>query len=90
VKDESIEANLYKYPGISPLSCIYSNIKVGKDVNTMEELLKVVGNLGFPIAVAAYLLIRIESKLDSLSNSINKLAAILSVKLSYDDIDKAS
>jgi hypothetical protein len=56
----------------------------------MEELLKAVGNLGFPIAVAAYLLIRIESKLDSLSNSINKLAAILSVKLSCDNIDKAS
>ncbi|MGI5922022.1 MAG: YvrJ family protein [Syntrophomonadaceae bacterium] len=36
----------------------------------MEDLLNVVGNVGFPIAVAAYLLIRIESKLNELSNAI--------------------
>jgi hypothetical protein len=48
----------------------------------MEDLLKAVGNFGFPIAVAAYLLIRIESKIDNLSSSINQLSTILSVKLS--------
>jgi flagellar biogenesis protein FliO len=53
--------------------------------NTMEDFLKAVANVGFPIAVAAYLLIRIESKMDSLAASINQLSTILSVKLGNDD-----
>ena len=48
----------------------------------MEDFLKSVANVGFPIAVAAYLLIRIESKMDSLAASINQLSTILSVKAS--------
>jgi len=48
----------------------------------MEEFLKAVANVGFPIVVAAYLLIRIESKMDSLAASINQLSTILSVKAS--------
>lgn len=48
----------------------------------MEDLIKAVANVGFPIAVAAYLLIRIEGKIDKLTTSINQLATILSVKLS--------
>jgi hypothetical protein len=55
----------------------------------MDDFLKAVANTGFPIVVAAYLLIRIESKIDSLSSSINKLAAIISVKLSDND-DRAA
>ncbi len=39
----------------------------------MEELLKLISNLGFPIVVAAYLLIRIEEKLDELSTAIISL-----------------
>ena len=39
----------------------------------MEELIKAVANVGFPIAVAAYLLIRIEDKMDKLTSSINQL-----------------
>jgi hypothetical protein len=54
-------------------------------VNAVDEFLKAVGNVGFPIAVAAYLLIRIEGKLDGLSCSINRLSAILSVKLDGND-----
>lgn len=56
----------------------------------MEDLLKAVANTGFPIAVAAYLLIRIEGKLDSLSASINQLSTILSVKLGSNDEKKAA
>ncbi len=56
----------------------------------MEDLLKAVANVGFPIAVAAYLLIRIEGKLDSLSSSINQLSTILSLKLNGTDGNKAS
>lgn len=54
----------------------------------MEDFLKAVANIGFPIVVAAYLLIRIESKLDNLSNSINQLATIISVKLGGNDGNK--
>ncbi|MBL4937812.1 YvrJ family protein [Clostridium sp. YIM B02515] len=56
----------------------------------MDDLLKAIANIGFPIAVAAYLLIRIESKLDSLSASINQLSTILSVKLSGNDGSKSA
>lgn len=56
----------------------------------MEDLLKSIANVGFPIAVAAYLLIRIEGKLDSLSSSINQLSTILSIKLSGNDSTKAT
>ncbi len=49
----------------------------------MQDLLTIVGNFGFPIAVSAYLLVRIEGKLNELSTSITELAkaiAILEVK----------
>lgn len=39
----------------------------------MKELLDIVGNVGFPIAVSAYLLIRIEGKLSVLSTAIAEL-----------------
>lgn len=42
-------------------------------IQKVEELLNIIGNVGFPIAVAAYLLIRIEAKLGELSNSITQL-----------------
>lgn len=38
-------------------------------------------NNGFPVAVSAYLLIRLEKQLSSLSTSINKLNTIISAKL---------
>ena len=61
-----------------------------KDVIFMEDLFTAVANLGFPIAVAAYLLIRIEGKLDSLASSINQLSTILSIKLGSSDSSKTS
>lgn len=39
----------------------------------MTELFNLVGNVGFPIAVTLYLLVRIESKLELLTQSINNL-----------------
>lgn len=39
----------------------------------MQDLLNLIGNVGFPIAVAAYLLIRIESKLGELTEAITDL-----------------
>ncbi len=56
----------------------------------MQDLLNAVKDLGFPIAIAAYMLIRIESKLDSLSSSINQLATIISAKLVGDNGNKSA
>jgi hypothetical protein len=42
-------------------------------VITVEEMLGLIGNVGFPIAVSVYLLIRVESKLGQLSNAITQL-----------------
>ena len=47
---------------------------------TINELISLIGNVGFPVAVSAYLLIRLEKQLDSLANSINKLNNIISAK----------
>ncbi|WP_297436712.1 YvrJ family protein [uncultured Clostridium sp.] len=43
----------------------------------MEKILEAVANVGFPIAIAMYLLMRIEVKLDRLSISIEKLTNVL-------------
>ncbi len=43
----------------------------------MEELFANIANLGFPIAVSIYLLVRIEGKLETLSISINELAKVI-------------
>lgn len=39
----------------------------------MEEMLKMIANVGFPIVVAAFLLIRVEQRIDDLSAAINEL-----------------
>lgn len=40
----------------------------------MEELIKLIGNVGFPIAVSVYLLIAFGNKLDRLSDAVENLA----------------
>ena len=47
----------------------------------VNELMNLIVNNGFPVAVSAYLLIRLENQLISLSASINKLNTIISTKL---------
>jgi len=47
----------------------------------VNELIGLIGNVGFPVAVSAYLLIRLEKQINSLSSSINKLNTIISTKL---------
>jgi hypothetical protein len=39
-----------------------------------NDLLTIIGNFGVPIAVSVYLLVRLESKLEVLTVSINNLA----------------
>lgn len=46
-----------------------------------DEIVKLISNLGFPIAISLYLLIRIEGKLEGLTISINNLSqSINSIK----------
>lgn len=47
----------------------------------VTNLINLIVNNGFPVAVSAYLLIRLEKQIVSLSNSINKLNTIISAKL---------
>ena len=55
--------------------------KLEGDIMENLDLISLIGNTGFPIAITAYLLIRLEKQLTSLSNSINTLNTIVSVKL---------
>ena len=47
----------------------------------LNELVNLIGNVGFPVAVSAYLLIRLEKQITTLTSSINKLNTIISTKL---------
>ena len=47
----------------------------------ITEFVTLIANVGFPVAVSAYLLIRLEKQITSLSSSINKLNTIISTKL---------
>ena len=40
----------------------------------MADLQSLIANLGFPIAISLYLLVRIEGKLQALKDSINDLS----------------
>ena len=43
----------------------------------MDQMVTLISNTCFPIAVAAYLLIRFESKIDNLSKNINDLSMVI-------------
>ena len=45
------------------------------------ELINLIGNVGFPVVVTAYLLFRLEKQMTALSASINKLNTIISARL---------
>ena len=47
----------------------------------INELLNLIANVGFPVAISAYLLVRLEKQIMSLTYSINKLNTIVSTKL---------
>lgn len=40
----------------------------------MENVMTMISNVGFPIVICLYLLMRIESRMEILSNSINELS----------------
>lgn len=45
-----------------------------------QTIVGIIQNVGFPIALSLYLLVRMEKKIDLLSNSISELARILDEK----------
>ena len=47
----------------------------------ISELVNLIANVGFPVAISAYLLIRLEKQILTLTFSINKLNTIISTKL---------
>lgn len=53
-----------------------TNSKRGEDLMG-NDLVSMIGNVGFPIAVSVYLLVRLESKLEVLTSSINNLSNVI-------------
>jgi len=39
----------------------------------MDEMFKIIANVGFPIAVAAWLLVRVENRMENLTTAIIEL-----------------
>mgnify|MGYP001652668031 FL=1 len=56
-------------------------IILGGKIMEISELINLIANVGFPVAISAYLLIRLEKQIMSLTLSINKLNTIISTKL---------
>ncbi|GFZ30393.1 hypothetical protein CSC2_09190 [Clostridium zeae] len=60
----------------------------------VTDLVNVIANMGFPVAISAYLLIRLEKQIVGLTASINKLNTIISTKLGvvidYSNEDKSA
>lgn len=51
----------------------------------MGEMVTLITNVGFPIAVATYLLIRFETKIDGLSQAITELSNVVKMQVSLKD-----
>ena len=56
-------------------------IILGGKFMEINELINLIANVGFPVAISAYLLIRLEKQIMTLTFSINKLNTIISTKL---------
>jgi hypothetical protein len=59
------------------LNYLMSTLVTGKEGFTMEDIWLQVSNIGFPMALAIYLLVRVEKKLDDLTMAINTLGETL-------------
>lgn len=49
--------------------------------NHMDELVKLISNIGFPIAISVYLLTVFGSKLDRMQTSMDRLAELIATAL---------
>ena len=54
------------------------------------DLISLIGSTGFPIAITAYLLIRLEKQLTSLSNTLNTIVSVKLGAVVKDEKDKAA
>jgi len=78
-----LSSNLYNNLVSNINYYVFSHISFmgGDEIMDINQLISLIVNNGFAIAVAAYLLIRLEKQINNLSNSINKLNTIISTKL---------
>ena len=56
----------------------------------MGEIVTLITNVGFPIAVATYLLIRFETKIDGLTKAISDLSAVVTQHSNYKGDDRVA
>ncbi|GEP64782.1 hypothetical protein CBE01nite_25500 [Clostridium beijerinckii] len=56
----------------------------------MGEMVTLITNVGFPIAVATYLLIRFETKIDGLTKAITDLSTVVTEHSNYKSDDKVA
>ena len=47
----------------------------------INDLVTLIANVGFPVAVTAYLLVRLEKQIANMTGSVNQLNNIISLKL---------
>ena len=59
------------------LNYLMSPLVTGKEGFTVEDIWLQVSNIGFPMALAIYLLVRVEKKLDDLTVAISTLGETL-------------
>lgn len=52
----------------------------------MDDLLRAIGNFGFPMVVSAYLLVRLEAKLDRVASSITELAVAVRALRNHSEV----
>ncbi|MEK5183450.1 MULTISPECIES: YvrJ family protein [unclassified Paenibacillus] len=57
-------------------------------VDDVPSLVQIIGNVGFPIGVTLYLLVRFEKKIDVLSDSILKLLEVINNNASKEGKNK--
>lgn len=46
-------------------------------MNNIEDIINLLGNFGFPIVISLYLLIRLETKMEKLDDTIGTLAKVI-------------
>lgn len=70
----NLEAGLRSCSQLRPPT---SDILIWREENGVEEFLKLVGNYGFPMALSAYLLVRLEPLIRELQKSVTLLTMVV-------------
>ena len=81
IQQSAITMMLYLKIKNKYLSSMHIYLKIfHMEVLFMDNWINLIANAGFPIAVATYLLVRFENKIDALSQSINNLSNVVMAK----------